>query len=115
MRLLIDQDLNQIILRGLRRRLPQLDAVTAYEVGLSDAKDPELLAWAADNGRITVTHDRQTMPAHSAARIAAGERMAGVIIVPRNIPIRNAIDNLELIVECSRESEWEDTILILPL
>ena len=44
LRLLIDNELDQDILRGLLRLVPDLDAVTAYEAGKSDAPDPELLA-----------------------------------------------------------------------
>jgi hypothetical protein len=42
LRLLIDQNFNQIILRGLRQRVPALDAITAYQAGLSGAEDPDL-------------------------------------------------------------------------
>lgn len=113
--LLIDQDFDQDILRGLLRRVPDLDAVTAYEAGLSEAPDPELLAWAAEQGRIVVTHDRQTMPSHVAAHIAAGEKIAGVVIVSRRLPISRVIADLEIIVSCSREEEWENVIRHLPL
>jgi hypothetical protein len=44
LRLLIDHDLDQDIVRGLLRRVPDLDSVTAYEIGMSDAPDPDLLA-----------------------------------------------------------------------
>lgn len=115
LRLLIDQDFNQRTLRGLRRRIPQLDAVTAHDAGLSEAKDPELLKWAANEERIVVTHDRRTMPDHAADRIAAGERMPGIFIVPRRLPISKAIDDLEVIVICSLDDEWEDTVRYLPL
>ena len=115
LRLLIDQDFNQRTLRGLRLRVPQLDVVTAHEVGLSAAKDPELLRWAADEGRIVLTHDRRTMPEHAARRIAAGEKMPGVFVVPRRLPINKAIDDLEVMVTCSLDDEWEDTIRYLPL
>jgi predicted nuclease of predicted toxin-antitoxin system len=85
--LLIDQDLDHDILRGLERRILDLDAVTAYEVGLSESTDPELLEWAANVGRIIVTHDRKTMPAHATDRIEAGEKMAGLIVISRQLPI----------------------------
>jgi predicted nuclease of predicted toxin-antitoxin system len=85
-RLLIDQDFDHDILRGLMRRVPDLDVVTTHEAGLGEAPDRELLDWAAQSGRIVVTHDRKTMPQHAAARIAAGERMCGVFVVP---PIAN--------------------------
>ena len=100
LRLLIDNDLDQDILRGLTRRVPDLDAVTAYEVGKGDAPDLELLAWAAEAGRILVTHDRRTMPAHAARRLAAGDDIAGVIVVSRRMPISNTIDELEFVVSC---------------
>src|SRR5438093_11976984 len=98
LRLLIDQDFDHDILRGLARRLPELDALTAHEVGLSTVTDPGLLAWAAEAGRITITHDRKTMLVHGGLRIAAGEKMSGLIVVPRRLSISRAIDDLELIV-----------------
>ena len=48
LRLLIDQDLDHVILRGLLLRVPNLDVITAHQVGLSNASDPELLAWACE-------------------------------------------------------------------
>ena len=115
LRLLIDHDLDQDILRGLRRRVPDLDAVTAHEVGKSDAPDHELLAWAAEAGRVLVTHDRRTMPAHAARRLAAGDDFAGVIIVSRQIPISTAIHELEIAVMCSEQDEWKNLVRHIPL
>jgi predicted nuclease of predicted toxin-antitoxin system len=74
LRLLIDQDIDHDILRGLIRRIPQLDAVTAFEGGMSEATDPELLTWAAQEGRIIITHDRTTMPTHAASLMGEGEK-----------------------------------------
>lgn len=115
LRLLIDQDFDQDILRGLLRRVPHLDAVTAYEVGKSEATDPELLAWAAEAGRVLVTHDRRTMPAHAAGGLAAGYDIAGVIVVSRRIPISTAIDELEVAVMCSEQDEWKNLVRHIPL
>ena len=115
LRLLIDHDLDQDILRGLLRRVPDLDAVTAYEVGKSEAPDPELLAWAAETGRVLVAHDRRTMPAHAARRLAAGNDIAGVIIVSRRIPIITAIEELEIAVMCSEQDEWKNLVRHIPL
>lgn len=114
-RLFIDQDFDHDILRGLARRVPDLDAMTAYEAGLSEAADPELLEGAAEARRIVVTHDRKTMPAHATDRIEAGEKMMGLIVVSRQLPISQVIDDLEVIVVCSLEHEWENVIRYLPL
>lgn len=46
MRFLADQNFDEDIVRGLRRIISDLDVVTAYQAGLSEASDPELL-----NGR----------------------------------------------------------------
>jgi hypothetical protein len=114
-KLLLDQDFDLDILRGLQLRVPQVDAITAFEIGLSDASDPELLAWAAENGRLLLTHDRQTMPDHIEDRLAAGGQIVGVVIVPRRIPIGRVIDDLELIVVCSDAYEWINVTRYLPL
>ncbi len=115
LQLLIDQDIDQDILRGLMRRVPELDAVTAYDIGKSEAPDPELLAWAAEAGRVLVTHDRRTMPAHAARRLAEGDDIAGVIVVSRRIPISTAIDELEIAVLCSEPEEWKNLVRHIPL
>ena len=115
LQLLIDQDLDQDILRGLMRRVPELDAVTAYDIGKSEAPDPELLAWAAEAGRVLVTHDRRTMPAHAARRLAEGDDIAGFIVVSRRIPISTAIDELEIAVLCSEPEEWKNLVRHIPL
>src|SRR5262249_54064667 len=103
------------ILRGLLDRVPGLDAVTAHDVGLSKAPDPDLLAWVAGENRILVTHDRKTMPGHVIDRIAANGRVAGVFIVSKRLPIGRVIDDLEILVTCSSEGEWENTVRYLPL
>jgi hypothetical protein len=57
-----DADLRQAIVTGVIRRQPNLDFRSANEAGLEGLKDPEVLALAARDGRVLVTHDRKTMP-----------------------------------------------------
>jgi hypothetical protein len=115
LRLLIDQDLDHDILRALMRGVTRLDAVTAFEVGMAKATDPQLLTWAAREGRVVVTHDRRTMPAHAAELMSAGKNIAGLFVVPRSLPLRQVIEDLELLVTCSENAEWVDVIRYLPL
>jgi Domain of unknown function (DUF5615) len=115
LRLLIDQDLDHVILRGLLLRVPHLDVITAHQVDLSNASDPEVLEWAAAHKRIIVTHDRRTMPYHASNRIARAEKVAGVIVVSRQLPISQVINELEIIVSCSDMIEWENIVKHLPL
>jgi len=115
LRLAADEDFNNDIVRGLLRRNPRLDIVTVQEVGLSGAKDPAVLEWAAQEGRIIVTHDVSTMTKHAAARVRASKSMPGLFEVSRSIPIGRAIEDLLLLAECSLDGEWEGQILHLPL
>lgn len=113
--LLIDQDLDHDILRGLARRIPRLDAVTAFEIGMSTATDTQLLSWAAQAGRIIVTHDRTTMPTHAAELMSEGNNIAGLFIALRSLPLHQVIEELALLITCSNNDEWVNVIRYLPL
>jgi predicted nuclease of predicted toxin-antitoxin system len=56
LRLAADENLNNSIVRGLLRRQPELDIVRIQDVGLSGADDPTVLEWAAQEGRVLLTH-----------------------------------------------------------
>lgn len=113
--ILVDQDFDHNILRGLIRRLPRLNYVTAFEIGLSEVKDTELLIWASENQKNLLTHDRKTMPIHFASLSGKGLELAGIFIVPRRLAIAQVIDELEIIISCSKYEEWQNIIKVLPL
>ena len=113
--LMADEDFNGRILRGLQRRLGNLDLVRAQEVGLMSADDVAILAWAAREGRIVLTHDVNTMTAAAYARVSAGETMAGVVVASQDLSIGNVIDEIVLIVECTEAAEWAGQVVFLPL
>ena len=75
-----DADLDGRILRGLRRTAPEIDIRTAADAALTGLEDPEVLRIASDSGRILVSQDRRTMPAHF-ARYSAGAQSPGVILL----------------------------------
>jgi hypothetical protein len=52
-------DLNAEIVAGVLRREPSIDFQTADEASLRRSPDPEVLAFAAQEDRILVTHDRR--------------------------------------------------------
>jgi predicted nuclease of predicted toxin-antitoxin system len=78
LRLAADENFNGDIVRGLLRRNPKLDIVHIQDLGLSGADDPSVLQWAADQGRILVTHDISTLAKYAFDRTAAGQPMPGV-------------------------------------
>jgi hypothetical protein len=112
---LCDENFNGRILRGLKRRKPDLDVVIGQDVGLSGQKDPPVLEWAATQGRITLTHDVRTMPKFARERIRDGKYLPGLIVVPEQMPIGEAVRDLMIVVECSEANEWENRIEYLPL
>jgi predicted nuclease of predicted toxin-antitoxin system len=57
-KLVSDENFDGDILRGLLRRMPGLDVARVQDVGLAQAPDPTVLAWAAGEQRILLTHDR---------------------------------------------------------
>jgi predicted nuclease of predicted toxin-antitoxin system len=115
LQLATDENFNGDIVRGLLFRLPDTNLVRVQDVGLEGAIDPVVLAWAAQNQRIVVTHDRATLPAFAFERVVAGEPMPGVFIINDRLPVGRAIEELVLVTTCSEASEWEGRVLYLPL
>ena len=115
LRLLLDENFNHHILRGLKLRAPHLDYVVAQAVGLKGLPDLQVLVWAAENGRMLVTHDLKTIPRYAYERVVAGEAMPGVIALSDSLPIGEAIEELATITECSEPDEWVNQVVNLPL
>jgi len=114
-RLAVDENLDNDILRGLLRRRPDLNAVRAQDAGLSGADDPPVLEWCAREGRVLLTHDVRTMIRHANQRVADGMPMPGVIEVARGVPIGAAIEDILLVIECYKPDELEGRIIYVPL
>jgi hypothetical protein len=114
-RLLADENLNYNIVRGLGRRLPEIDIARVQDVGRAGADDPSLLAWAALERRVLITHDAQTLAKYAHERVNAALPMPGVIEISFRVPVRVAIEDLVVIAECSLPDEWEGKVLCLPL
>ncbi|OGW50558.1 MAG: hypothetical protein A2Z50_06070 [Nitrospirae bacterium RBG_19FT_COMBO_42_15] len=115
LRFAADENFNNDIVRGLLRRKPDLDIVRIQDVGLSGADDPKVLEWAAQEGRILLTHDVITITRYAYERGRAGKSMHGVFEVSRSVPLSVAIEDILLLAECSEEGEWEGQVLYLPL
>jgi len=65
--------------------------------------------------RVVLTHDVTTLRQFAEDRVRAGLPMPGVFEVGNQIAIREAIEDLLLIAECSHEGEWEGQVRFLPL
>ena len=115
LRLAADENLNNAIVRGLLRRQPNLDIVRVQDAGLSSADDPTVLEWAAQEGRVLLTHDVSTITKYAYERVRAAQPMPGVIEVSETVPIGQAIEDILLLAECSLDDEWEGQVHYLPL
>ncbi|NMG22859.1 DUF5615 family PIN-like protein [Brasilonema bromeliae] len=109
-----DADLKQAIVTGTIRREPNIDFQSANTAGLEGKTDKEVLAIAALQEKILVTHDRKTMPVEFAEFIMS-QTSSGVLIISQNMPISDAIEALILIWEASTAEEWINQIMSLPL
>jgi hypothetical protein len=109
-----DADLNQIIVKATLRLEPSIDFQTAQVAGLAGLDDPHVLKLAAGLGRVLVSHDRRTMPAHF-GRFILSEDSPGVLIVSRKLSVSQVAEDLLLIWLASEPKEWVNRIRSLPL
>jgi predicted nuclease of predicted toxin-antitoxin system len=114
-RLLVDENFNQHLVRALRRERPQLDVVIAQDVGLGATPDPEILQWAAEQGRVVLTHDVQTFVDYAYQRVAAGLPMPGVMMVRSSPNLGRLVEDLLILIECSADDEINGQVIYVPL
>ena len=77
--------------------------------------DPPLLAWAAKNNRIILTHDRATMPEYAYERLKKVAAMPGLFVFNERFPVNRTIEELLLLDTCSEQAEWNGLVVYLPL
>jgi predicted nuclease of predicted toxin-antitoxin system len=116
LRLATDEGFNRNVYKGLLRRVPDLDIVSVHDAGLRGAADPDILAWAASEGRILLTHDRETMIGFAYERVHAGLPMPGVFVITDNHEhIGQMIEDILIPACCSEQHEWRDQVQFLPI
>lgn len=112
LRLASDADVNGEIIRGLHRRLPQIDLVRAQDALPEGTPDPEVLAWAATENRVLITNDRNTMVGFAYQRVEASEPMPGLIVTTNEQSIGLAIADILLLAEYMPEEEIRDQVVV---
>lgn len=73
-----------------------------------------MLAHAASESRVVLTHDVSTLVAAAYRRVEAAEPMPGVIAVAQSTLAGVVIEDLVVIVECSTAEDWRDQVHYLP-
>lgn len=115
MRFLADENFNGKLLTGLCAVLPEIDVVRVQDTDKIASPDPELLAWAAEQGRILLTHDVQTLAGYAYDRVRLGVPMPGIIEVRILQTIGATIDELALLIQASTPDEFENQVRYIPL
>jgi hypothetical protein len=110
-----DENFNDVIVRALQRRRPDIDLVRIRDTELRGASDPDILDWAATEHRVLLTHDVTSMTRHAYERVRSGQPIAGVFEVSPSAPVGIIVEDIMLLAECSLEGEWEGQVRYLPL
>src|SRR5713101_843900 len=114
LRLASDEDVHDDIIRGLRRREPALDIVRVQDVGLDHTPDPIILEWAANNERVLLTGDLNTMVGFAWGRVQAGLSMVGVLALLENVGVGRVLDDILLVALCYETDEIKGQVLYIP-
>ncbi len=115
LRLLADENFNGRILRALLRRFPDLDVVRVQDTYLYGTDDRTLLQFSADEARVLLTHDVETLVGYAWERVRARSAMPGVIVALTNRPIGQVIEDLEVLLLTCPPEELDAQIVFLPL
>ena len=113
-RFLADSNLHLAILEGVCRGEPEVDFKRASEAKLRGQPDIEVLAIAAEDGRVLVTHDIRTMPLHFAEFVEANES-PGVLLVAQQAAIGAIVREVAELWRTTEAEDWVNQIARLPL
>lgn len=115
LRFVADENFNNDILRGVLRLNATVDIVRVQDISLLGSDDPTIIAWAAEQNRVLLTHDVKTMTKYAYERVALGQPMPGVFEVNLDAPTGQIIEEILMLAVCSREDEWQGQVRYLPL
>jgi uncharacterized protein DUF5615 len=81
MRFLADENFNNEILRGVRRRVSEAHITRIQDTELIGKPDTLILEWAVREGFIVLSHDVNTMRGYFYERVKAGLPAPGLFLV----------------------------------
>ncbi len=111
-----DENFDNDILRGIRRRVAGFDVVRAQGVPeISGLDDPAVLSWATTNDRVIPNHDLSTMIPAMQEQVRRFASCSPIAFVRDSLPVRLVIEEILLLDECSIETDWAAGVIYLPL
>lgn len=108
-----DADLHVPIVKGLRRREPAIEFITANEAGLAGMDDRSVLVLSAATGRLLVSHDVSSMP-EAFFRFIQEQTSPGVILISQELSYREAIEGLLRVWSSTEAEDWQNVLSFLP-
>lgn len=116
LKLASDADVHGVIVDGLARE-EDIDIVRVIDALPEGTPDPEVLEWAAGDGRILLTNDRSTMIGYAWERVRKGQPMPGLLVMPPHHWSfeSHARSDVRLIAEACDPAELQNQVVYLPL
>ncbi len=109
--LLVDEEVDPDIVKGLRLRAPDIDIRDVKLEGLRGTRDEVLLDLGYSEDRVLVSYDKRTM---TRDRLADGRGSPGLFVLSRKAGIGEIIDALLLTCVASSAEECRNRIVFLP-
>ena len=110
LRLYLDEDVSTLLAALLQSR--GYEVLTTRDAGRLGSSDAEQLAFAADQGRTIVTHNRPDYDALATDYIAGGQHHAGIICAVRR-PVPELARRLLQILDTVTADEMRDLLLYI--
>lgn len=110
LRLLTDENFKATITYSLLEKGATLDLVRVQQVRLSSLPDEAVLAWAALQHRIVLTHDIKTLVPLANTRIALEQPMPGVIVVPWSMDVGLAVRHLSVLLGAGSAEDFANLV-----
>jgi hypothetical protein len=95
---------------------PKLDVVRVGDppdLALGSA-DPDILLWAERAGRILVSRDLRTLPAHLASHLQAGLHSPGILVIRRGSATPDLMFYLEMAASVGVPDDFQDILRFIP-
>lgn len=109
-----DADLKHAIVAGTLRRAASLDFRRAESVPLEGLDDSAVLAAAAEDGRVLVSHDVNTMEWHFREFIQR-QKSPGLVLIPqKRVGVGEAIEGLVFLWEVLDAADLENRVCLFP-
>ncbi|SRR5260370_30567213 len=117
---LVDEQLRGALFRALLRH----NAAGSYPVDVVQAgdpadlprgtPDPDVLLWAEQGGRVLVSRDKKTLPAHLANHLQSGRHSLGIFVLRGRLALREFVDLLVIAAYTTDPLLIRDRIEFIP-